>query len=70
MCKIQTLYVTTLKYFAKLSQIAAKFIYIKDLDTLLQLLIENKAHYLEINTGLLQYLEGFRTSFNRFTGRN
>ena len=31
-----------------------KFIYIKDLDTLLQLLIENKAYYLEIKVGLPQ----------------
>ena len=35
----------------------------RDLDTFLQLLIENTAFYLEIEEGFLQYLEGFRTSF-------
>ena len=43
--------------------LSTKFIYMTELDTLLQLLIENKAYYLEIKAGLLQYLEGFWTSF-------
>ena len=43
----------------KSSWLPTKHIYIIDLDTLLQLLIQNKAFYLEIKTGLLQYLEGF-----------